>query len=47
MPWRGRLSAGLQAVFAHGVSAFVEVTQDVARTDLHMRTVQFNVAKSF
>jgi outer membrane autotransporter protein len=43
----GKLSAGLQAVFAHGVSAFLEVTQDVARTDLHFRTVQFNVSKSF
>jgi len=42
-----KLSAGLQAVFAHGVSAFVEFTQDVARSDLHFRTVQFNVSKSF
>ena len=43
----GKLSAGLQAVFAHGVSAFVEVTQDVLRSDLHFRTVQVNVSKSF
>jgi outer membrane autotransporter protein len=43
----GKLSAGLQAVFAHGVSAFVEVTQDVLRSDLHFRTLQFNVSKSF
>jgi hypothetical protein len=43
----GKLSAGLQAVFAHGVSAFVEVTQDVLRSDLHFRTVQFNLSKSF
>jgi uncharacterized protein YhjY with autotransporter beta-barrel domain len=43
----GKLSAGLQAVFAHGVSAFIEVTQDVLRSDLHFRTVQLNVSKSF
>ena len=43
----GKLSAGLQAVFAHGVSAFIEVTQDILRSDLHFRTVQVNVSKSF
>jgi uncharacterized protein YhjY with autotransporter beta-barrel domain len=43
----GKLSAGLQAVFPRGVSAFVEVTQDVLRNDLHFRTVQVNVSKSF
>jgi hypothetical protein len=43
----GKLSAGLQAVFAHGVSAFVEVTQDVLRSDLRSHSVQVNVSKSF
>jgi len=43
----GKLSAGLQGVFPHGVSAFVEVTQDVLRSDLHFRTIQVNVSKSF
>ena len=43
----GKLSAGLQAVFAHGLSAFIEVTQDILRSDLHFRTVQVNVSKSF
>ncbi|MBV8519403.1 MAG: autotransporter domain-containing protein [Acidobacteria bacterium] len=43
----GKLSAGLQAVFPRGVSAFVEVTQDVARSDLRFRTLQFNLSKSF
>ncbi|MEK6373173.1 MAG: Calx-beta domain-containing protein [Acidobacteriota bacterium] len=46
-PNYGKLSAGLQAVFPHGVSAFVEVTQDVLRSDLHFRTIQVNVSKSF
>ena len=43
----GKLGAGLQADFPHGVSAFVEVTQDVLRSDLHFRTLQFNVRKAF
>lgn len=43
----GKLAAGLQAVFPRGFSAYVEVTQDVLRNDLHFRTVQFNVSKSF
>jgi hypothetical protein len=43
----GRLAAGLQAVFPRGYSAFVEVSQDVLRNDLHFRNVQFNVSKSF
>lgn len=43
----GKLSAGLQAVFPRGLSLFVEVTQDVARSDLRFRNVQFNVSKSF
>lgn len=43
----GRVSAGLQAGFGYGWSAFVEVSQDVAREDLEFRTVQFNIQKSF
>jgi len=43
----GKLSAGLQAVFPRGLSMFIEVTQDVLRSDLHFRNVQFNVSKSF
>jgi len=43
----GRVAAGLQALFAHGVSAYVEVTQDVLRDDLKFRTIQFIVQKSF
>lgn len=43
----GKLAAGLQAVFAHGVSAQIDLTQDVLRSDLHYRVVQFNVSKSF
>lgn len=43
----GKLSAGLQGVFAYGYSASIEVTQDVLRSDLHFRTLQFNVLKSF
>jgi hypothetical protein len=43
----GRLGAGLQASFPYGWSAFVEVSQDVARSDLHFRTLQFNLMKSF
>lgn len=42
-----KLSAGLQAVFPRGVSAYVEVTQDVLRSDLRYRNIQFNVSKSF
>ena len=42
-----KLAAGLQAVFPRGVSAFVEVTQDVLRSDLRYRNIQFNVSKSF
>lgn len=43
----GRLGAGLQAAFPYGWSAFVEVSQDVLRSDLHFRTLQFNLMKSF
>jgi hypothetical protein len=43
----GKLAAGLQASFAHGVSAYVEATQDVMRSDLKFRTIQFIVSKSF
>jgi uncharacterized protein YhjY with autotransporter beta-barrel domain len=43
----GRLAAGLQAGFQHGYSAYVEISQDVLRNDLHFRNVQFNVSKSF
>lgn len=43
----GRLAAGLQAVFPRGFSAYIEVSQDVLRNDLHFRNVQFNVSKSF
>jgi hypothetical protein len=43
----GKLAAGLQASFAYGVSAYVEVTQDVLRDDLKFRTFQFIVSKSF
>lgn len=43
----GRLAIGLQGVFARGYSAFVEFSQDVLRSDLHFRTLQFNVSKSF
>jgi hypothetical protein len=43
----GKLGAGLQAEFPHGYSAFVEVTQDVLRSDLHFRTLQFNLRKAF
>jgi hypothetical protein len=46
-PNYGRLSAGIQAVFPRGVSAFIEATQDVLRSDLHFRTIQVNVSKSF
>jgi hypothetical protein len=42
-----KLAAGLQAVFPRGISAFVEVTQDVLRSDLRYRNIQFNVSKSF
>jgi Autotransporter beta-domain/Calx-beta domain len=43
----GRLGAGLEIVFADGYAALIEVTQDVIRTDLHFRTWQFNLHKSF
>ena len=43
----GKLAAGLQAEFGFGYSAFVEVTQDVMRSDLSFRTVQFNLRKAF
>lgn len=43
----GRLAAGLQAVFPRGFSAYIEVSQDVLRNDLHFGNVQFNVSKSF
>jgi outer membrane autotransporter protein len=43
----GKLGAGLQGVFPYGYSASVEVTQDVLRSDLHFRTLQFTVYKSF
>ena len=33
--------------FTPDASAFVDVTQDVLRSDLHFRTVQVNVSKSF
>ena len=43
----GKLAAGLQASFAHGFAAYVEVTQDVLRSDLKFRTIQFVLTKSF
>jgi outer membrane autotransporter protein len=43
----GRIGAGLQGVFPYGWSASVEATQDVLRSDLHFRTVQFTLYKSF
>ncbi|HJQ37257.1 MAG TPA: autotransporter outer membrane beta-barrel domain-containing protein, partial [Thermoanaerobaculia bacterium] len=43
----GKIAAGLQASFAHGVSAYIEATQDVLRSDLKFRTIQFIVTKSF
>ncbi len=43
----GKLGAGLQAVFERGFSAHLEYTQDVSRSDLHFRTVQLNLSKSF
>ena len=43
----GRVGAGLEAVFAYGYSALIEVTQDVLRSDLHFRALQFNVHKAF
>ncbi len=43
----GKLGAGLQAEFPRGYSALIEVTQDVLRSDLHFRTLQFNVRKAF
>src|SRR6185436_3116315 len=43
----GKLSAGLQGVFPRGLSLYVEVTQDVLRSDLELRTIQVNLSKSF
>jgi uncharacterized protein YhjY with autotransporter beta-barrel domain len=43
----GRLGAGLLAIFERGFSAHLEYTQDVSRSDLHFRTVQLNISKSF
>lgn len=43
----GRIGAGLQALFPFGWSASVEATQDVLRSDLKFRNLQFNVYKSF
>ena len=43
----GKVAAGLQASFAHGFSAYVEATQDVMRSDLKFRTIQFIFTKSF
>src|SRR5258706_1197903 len=43
----GKLGAGLQAEFPHGVSALIEVTQDVLASELPFRTLQLNVRKAF
>ena len=43
----GRIGAALQAGFPRGWTAFVEATQDVLRSDLHFRSLQFNIQKSF
>ena len=43
----GRIGAGLQGVFPYGWSASVEASQDVLRSDLHFRAVQFTLYKSF
>lgn len=43
----GKLAAGLQAEFPYGWSALVEVTQDVARSDLKFTNLQFNLRKAF
>ncbi len=43
----GRIGAGLQGVFPYGWSASLEATQDVLRDDLHFRTLQFTLYKSF
>lgn len=43
----GKVAAGLLSVFPHGISAYVDLTQDVFRSDLKFRTVQLNVDKSF
>lgn|GEM_PF-2192806 len=43
----GKISAGLQGVFPRGLSLYVEVTQDVLRSDLEFRTIQVNLSKSF
>ena len=43
----GRIGAGLQGVFPYGWSASLEATQDVLRNDLHFRTLQFTLYKSF
>ena len=43
----GRVGAGLQGVFPYGWSVSIEAMQDVSRSDLHFRNVQFTVYKSF
>jgi len=43
----GKIAAGFLAGFPGGVSAYIEATQDVLRSDLKYRTVQFGVLKSF
>lgn len=43
----GKLSVGLQGVFPRGLSLYVEVTQDVLRSDLEFRMIQVNLSKSF
>jgi Autotransporter beta-domain/Calx-beta domain/Bacterial Ig-like domain (group 1) len=43
----GRIAAGLQAVFARGVSLHIEGSQDVSRSDLKFRNVQLTLSKSF
>lgn len=46
-PNYGRLGAGLQGVFPYGWSVSIEAMQDVLRSDLHFRMVQFTLYKSF
>lgn len=41
------ISAGLQALFPHGWSAFVQYSRDTARTDLNFQSVAFGVRKEF
>ena len=43
----GRIAAGLQAVFARGLSLHIEGSQDVSRSDLKFRNVQLTLSKSF